>query len=63
MWSSASRYENLYDDIVVSVKWRSSNNTLNAFIQEASWMSNKGWNGKGTIGFYNKIYSPGYKYL
>ena len=63
MWQSAARNANRYDDAVTSVKWRPAANDTAAFIQEAQWMRNAGWVGKGTPGFYNKINSPGLKYL
>ena len=63
MWQSAARNANKYNDVVTSVKWRPAVNDPSAFIQEAQWMSNAGWAGKGTQGFYNKINSPGLKKL
>lgn len=65
MWQSAAEKANKYNDTVKSVKWRPSELPTNnsAFIQEAKWMNNAGWKGKGSEGFYNQINSPGHKYI
>ncbi len=65
MWQSAARNANRYGDTVKSVKWRPSQLATNksAFMQEAMWMKDAGWVGRGTEGFYNLINSPGLKYL
>ncbi len=60
MWQSAARNANKYNDVVTSVKWRPAVNDRHAFIWEALKMQQA--TDEGII-LYNRIASPGFKYL
>ena len=60
MWTSATEKASLYEDVTVAVKWRPAVSNRTAFIQEAQWMQAASKTG---IPLYNKIASPGFKYM
>ena len=63
MWQSASTHETGTFK-VTAVKWRPAASNIDAFVQEARWMNDLGWRGKGTKRILlNIINSPGHKLL